>query len=58
MAPLSLRSRAKAEKPYADYDLCPRPTAWAQVKKKKPYADYDLRPRPTAWAQVKTLRRL
>ena len=19
------------EKPYADYDLCPRPTAWAQV---------------------------
>ena len=50
-----------SKKPYADYDLRPRPMAWAQVKKKKkPYADYDLRPRPMAWAQVKkkTLRRL
>ena len=35
----SLSSRTKnayrnvRKKPYADYDLCPRPTAWAQVKK-------------------------
>ena len=36
----------KKKKPYADYDLRPRPMAWAQVKKKKkkPYADYDLCP--------------
>ena len=40
-----------SKKPYADYDLCPRPMAWAQVK--KPYAFYDLCPRPMAWAQVK-----
>ena len=45
------KKKKKKKKPYADYDLCPRPMAWAQVK--KPYADYDLRPRPMAWAQVK-----
>ena len=42
-----------SKKPYADhadYDPCPRPTAWARVK--KPYADYDLWRRPTVWAQV------
>ena len=45
----------KKKKPYADYDLRPRPMAWAQVKK-NPYADYDACPRPMAWARViKTL---
>ena len=41
------------KKPYADYDPCPRPMAWARVKQ-EPYADYDPRPRPTAWARVKS----
>ena len=29
------KKKKKKKKPYADYDLRPRPMAWAQVKKKK-----------------------
>ena len=49
-------SKKKKKKTYADYDLRPRPMAWAQVKKKKKKKTLRrlwLVPRPMAWAQVK-----
>ena len=35
-------AQVKKKKPYADYDLRPRPMAWAQVT--RPCARVDLRP--------------
>ena len=32
-------SKKKKKKPYADYDLCPRPMAWAQVTRPCPQGE-------------------
>ena len=39
---LGTSKKKKKKKPYADYDLRPRPMAWAQVT--RPCARVDLRP--------------